>query len=130
MEMKIKDKIRDKEILEKIKTDLLTEEERIALKKSSEREMYINIIRENELKVEQKKKAKEAEKIENKRALDEYTNFIEKQEKERISNLQNIIIKSNSNFELQNLKAKKQEQFLKQIEEQKFLNEKEEYEKR
>lgn len=128
--MKIKDKIRDKEILEKIKTDLLTEEERIALKKSSEREMYINIIRENELKVEQKKKAKEAEKIENKRALDEYTNFIEKQEKERISNLQNIIIKSNSNFELQNLKAKKQEQFLKQIEEQKFLNEKEEYEKR
>lgn len=126
--MKIKDKIKDKMILEKIKNDLMTEEEKIVAKKQSEREMYLNIIKENEQKAELKKKAKEVEKLANKKALEEYSNLIEKQERERILNLQNKIVKSNNNFELQNQKAKQHEEFLKQFEEQRFLKEKEEIE--
>ncbi len=122
----IKDKIRDKIYVEKIKHDLITEEEKYVAKKQIEREMYLNIIKENENKAELKKRAKEIEKLENKKALIEYTILIEKQEKERLANLQNKIVKSNSNFEAQNLKAKKQEELIKQFEEQKFLKEKEE----
>lgn len=108
----------------------MTEEEKIIAKKQNEREMYLNIIKENEHKAEMKKRAKEIEKIENKKALEDYTNLIEKQEKERLINLQNKIVKSNNNYEIQNQKAKKQEELLKQFEEQKFLKEKEEIELR
>lgn len=127
-EMKIKDKIKDKMILEKIRNDLMTEEEKLTAKKQNERDMYLNIIKENEQKAELKKKAKEIEKLENKKALEEYSNLIEKQERERLINLQNKIVKSNNNFEMQNQKAKKQEELLKQFEEQRFLKEKEEIE--
>ncbi len=127
-EMKIKDKIKDKMILEKIKHDLISEEEKLTAKKQNEREMYLNIIKENEQKAEIKKKAKETEKLENKKALEEYSNFIEKQERERILNLQNKIVKLNNNFDLKNEFAKKQGELLKQFEEQKFLKEKDELE--
>ena len=126
--MKIKDKINDKMILENIKNDLIIEEEKLTAKKHCEREMYLNIIKENENKAELKKKAKETEKLENKKALEEYSNLIEKQDNERLINLQNRIVKSNNNFDLQNQRAKRQEQLLKQFEEQKFLKEKVELE--
>lgn len=122
------DKIKDKIILEKLRHDLITEEERLLAKRRSEREMYLNTIKENEVKAEMKKREKELEKMENKKALDEYTNLIEKQEKERLKNLQNKIVKSNTDFELQDFKARKQEELQKQFEEQKFLKEKEELE--
>ncbi len=120
------DKIKDKIILEKIKHDLINEEERLLSKKKSERQMYLNTIKENEVKAELKKQKKELEKLENKKALDEYSNFIEKQDKERLKNLQSKIVKSNNNFELQDFKARKQDELQRQFEEQKFLKEKEE----
>lgn len=126
--MRIKDKIKDKIILEKIKHDLITEEEKLNAKKQNDRDMYLNIIKENEQKAELKKKAKETEKLENKKALEEYSNLIEKQERERLLNLQNKIVKSNNNYDLQYQRAKKNEELLKQFEEQKFLKEKEEIE--
>lgn len=115
-------------ILEKIKKDLITEEERLLAKKKSEREMYLNTIKENEVKAEIKRREKELEKLENKKALDEYTHLIEKQEKDRLINRQNKLIKVNNNFEMQDLIARQQEEFQKRFEEQKFLNEKEELE--
>lgn len=115
-------------ILEKLRHDLLTEEDKLAAKKQNERETYLNIIKENEQKVELKKKAKEIEKLENKKAQEEYSNLIKKQERERLLNMQNKIVNSNNNFDLQNQKAKKQEEILKQIEQQKFLKEKEDIE--
>lgn len=97
-------------------------------KRRREREIYLNTIKENELKAELKKREKELEKLENKKALDEYTNLIEKQEKERLKNLKNKIVKSNNDFELQVIIARKQEEFQKEFEEKKFLKEKEELE--
>lgn len=90
--------------------------------------MYLNTIKENEVKVELKKRQKELEKLENKKALDDYSSLIEKQDKERVKNLQNKIVKSNSDFEVQDFKARKQEEMQKLFEEQKFLKEKEELE--
>ena len=122
------DKIKDKIILEKIKHDLVNEEERLLAKKKSEREMYLNTIKENELKAEMKKRGKELEKLENKKALDEYTNLIEKQEIERLKNMQNKIVRFNNDFEMQDYNARKQEELQKRFEENKFLKEKEELE--
>ena len=114
--------------MEKIKHDLVNEEERLLAKKKSEREMYLNTIKENELKAEMKKRGKELEKLENKKALDEYTNLIEKQEIERLKNMQNKIVRFNNDFEMQDYNARKQEELQKRFEENKFLKEKEELE--
>lgn len=92
--------------------------------------MYRDIIKENEVKAEMKRKMKEEEKMQNKRALDEYTNLIEKQEKERLLRLQNKIVKQTSNFEAENNKALENKELIKMFEEQKFRKEKDELEKR
>lgn len=70
------------------------------------------------------------EKHENKRALDEYTNLIEKQEKDRILCLQNNLNKVNNNFDQQIIKAKKKDEVFKDYEEKRFMKEKEEIEKK
>jgi hypothetical protein len=120
----------ERQILDKIKTDLLNDEEKLMNKKNNERNMYMNIIKENEFKAEMKKKIKEEEKLKNKKALDDYTNLIEKQEKERIIRLQSKIVKHSNNFEAENNRALENKEIIKYIEEQKFIKEKEELEKR
>ncbi len=92
--------------------------------------MYKIIIKENEVKAEMKKKMKEEEKLQNKKALDDYTNLIEKQEKERLFNLQNKIVRQTNNFEAENIRAMENKENLKYYEEQKFIKEKEELDKR
>jgi hypothetical protein len=90
--------------------------------------MYLNTIKENEIKAEMKKREKDLEKLENKKALDEYTHLIENQEKDRLKSLQNKFVESNNDFEKQDLKARKHQELQKQFDEQKFFKEKEELE--
>jgi hypothetical protein len=92
--------------------------------------MYNNIIKENEVKAEMKKKLREEEKLQNKKALDDYTNHIEKQEKDRIISLSSKIVRQTNNFEADNIRAMENVQYLKLYEEQKFIKEKEELDKR
>ena len=92
--------------------------------------MYKNLIKENELNSEMKKKMKEEEKMQNKKALDDYTNHIEKQEKARLINLQSKIVKQNGNFEAENHRANENKEYIKLYEEKRFIKEKEELDKR
>jgi hypothetical protein len=92
--------------------------------------LYKIIIQENEFKAEMKKKMKEEEKLQNKKALDDYTNLIEKQEKERLINLQSKIVRQSNNFEAEKIRAMENKENLKLYEEQKFIKEKDELEKR
>jgi len=110
--------------------DIIIDEEKLMNKRSDERNMYKNIIKENEVKAEMKKKMKEEEKLQNKKALDDYTNLIEKQEKERIINLKSKIVRQTNNFEAENIRAMENKEQIKMYEELKFIKEKEELEKR
>ena len=86
------------------------------------------MIKDNEKRAEYKKIKKEQEKIDNKKALDLYTELIEKQERERLEKLHNKNTKLNYDFEIQTQIAKKTDEILKLYEENKFNKEKEELE--
>jgi len=79
----------DKNFLERIKNDMMTEEDKINKKKEGEKEMYKRLIVENEQRLKLKREEKVKEKSDNIKALDEYSKLIEKQDIDRLAQKQN-----------------------------------------
>lgn len=123
----IKEKENEKLALEKIRTEMELERERVSKKKIEEREMYLNLIKENEKRQEQKKNQKELIKHHNLKYLKEVDELLENQEKERsVSTLRARPV--NDYLEAKTIVAKEKEDLLKSQLENKYLKEKQEIE--
>jgi hypothetical protein len=129
-EIKKKEMTEDKKILDKIKTDLDQQETKLNQKKIEQREVYRKIILDNESKIEAKKFQKEKEKLENQKALEEYSKLIEKQEEERKMIFENRLHKMRGSTIKYDQNVKKKDEMLKLLEQSKLMREQEEKDKR
>jgi len=121
------EKLDDKITLERIKLDLEIDKEKTIKKKSDEREMYLSLIRENEIKQEIKKNQKKLQNFSNKIYVQEFEEMLEKQEKERHAANPRVLM-VNDNYEFKNQNMKRQEDLLKSYQDNKYLKEKNEME--
>ena len=120
----------DKNFLERIKNDMMTEEEKINKKKEGEKEMYKRLIVENEHRLKLKREEKVKEKSDNIKALDEYSKLIEKQEIDRIAQKQNRLDRVKNLMDKFGEAIKVDETSNKLREDRRFLKEIEEKERR
>lgn len=109
--------------MEKLRHELEIENEKNKKKRTDQREMYLSLIKENDQKIQEKKKQKEQDKINNKKSLDVLTDLLEKQEKERHLSRAKIT-HSIKEFDPQLELVRKKEEMLKTYEESKYLKEK------
>lgn len=127
--MKI-EKASDKNFIERINNEQKRKELEIVKKKQEEKEMYKNIIQENERREAIKKQEKELIKDENKKALELYSQQLEKQELARQVDMNDRWKKINGNLKNYEIQIKKNNENNKIYEERKFLKELEEKEKK
>ena len=120
----------DKNFLEKIKIDMMTEENKINKKKEGEKEMYKRLIVENEQRLKLKREEKVQEKNENIKALDEYSKFIEKQDIDRMAQKQNRLDRVKNLMDKFGEAIKIDETSVKLREDRRYLREIEEKERR
>lgn len=125
-EIKQKEMTEDKKILDKIKIDLDQQENKVNQKKIEQKEIYKKIILDNESKIEAKKIQKEKEKMENLKALEEYSKLIEKQDEERKMNFENRLLKMRGSTIKYDQSVKKRDEMLKLLEQSKLIKEQEE----
>jgi hypothetical protein len=122
-EKKIKEKVEDNKILAKIQNDISIQEQKQIQKKLQDKEVYKKIIEENEVKCLMKKVGQEKEREDNKRAQEEYSKLIEKQERDRSKSLTKKIEKMNYLGNSFNLNVAKRDEVIKQYEAQKLQKE-------
>jgi hypothetical protein len=120
----------EKKFLDKIKKDMVSEEEKLHKKKKEEKEMYKNLIKENEERLKFKKEEKEKEKLENMKAIENFAKLIDKQDQDRLNQQKSRIDKINSFMDKFGEGIKNDEQATKLREEKRFLREIQENEKR
>jgi hypothetical protein len=115
-------------MLDKARKDLKEEEDGKLKMKLEVREKFRKVIQENQEREALKKLAKENEKKENKRALEEYSKLIEKQDQDRKRNFQMRLEKINNNV-ANNSQLLEKQLLIKQRDEFKYQKEREEEDK-
>ncbi len=135
VEQKEKDKVEEKNkditIIERVKEEIKTEEQKIVDKKLKEKERFWEMEKENKEKTEKKRKIIEEEKNLDKKCLEEHTRFLDKQDEERERLSKSIKDKFlNSNGKIESEKVRKSSQVIENYENNKYLKEKEDIEKK
>lgn len=120
----------EKKFLDKIKKDMISEEEKFTRKKKEEREMYKKLIKENEERLKIKKEEKEKERVDNLKALENFSKLIEKQDQDRVNQQKTRLNKISALMDKFGEGIRTDEQAVKIREERRYLKEIEENEKR
>ena len=120
----------EKMMLDRIKKDQISEEEKSLKKRENEKEMYKKLIADNDNRQKIKREETEKERIENIKALENYSKLIEKQDAERLTNKQNRVDKMKNQLEKVGELITVDQRTVKFNEEKRFLKEQKENERR
>jgi hypothetical protein len=106
------DRENDKILIEKYRLEMELEKERIKKKKDEKREIFLELLKENDKKIEQKKNQKEIENINGRKYVIEYEELLEKREKERerVGNNSKVIKNNPDNDNDLKIQQEKQEE--------------------